>query len=62
VKIQRPRPLVLHVKLSAYEMATLMAAVRWVVEGREGELTEEALGQLQQVLGSYDAEMERLKG
>lgn len=62
MKIQRPQPTVLHVTLSTYEMATLMAAVRWVVEGREGTLTAEALDQLQQVLDRYEREMDRLRG
>lgn len=34
-----------------------MAAARWVVEGAEGELTEEARDQLREVLASYDAEV-----
>ena len=62
VKLERPRPTVLRVTLGTYEMAALMAAVRWTVEGQPGDLTTEAKGHLKQVLASYDAEMERLKG
>jgi hypothetical protein len=40
--------------LHAYELATLVAAARWVVEGTQGELTSEAIDQLRKVLASYD--------
>ncbi|CAN5787045.1 hypothetical protein BH23GEM7_BH23GEM7_32710 [soil metagenome] len=54
MKIERIRPAVLQVTLSAYELAALMAAARWVAEGTEGELAPEALEQLRQVLASYE--------
>jgi hypothetical protein len=57
VKIERVRPVVLRVTLSAYELAALMAAGRWVAEGAQGELAPEAVDQLRQVLASYDAAM-----
>jgi hypothetical protein len=55
VKIERMRPAVLQVTLSAYELAAVMAAARWVVEGAQGELAPEAVEPLRQVLASYDA-------
>ncbi len=45
---------------SPVELATLISAARCVVEGRQGELTEEARSQLRQVLASYEAQMARL--
>jgi hypothetical protein len=48
------------VTLSPYEMGTLIAAARWVLEGGEGELTDEARSRLQQVLESYDEATRRL--
>lgn len=57
--IERPRPTVLRVTLHAYELSALVAAARWVAEGAEGELPEEAVDQLRQVLESYDAEVRR---
>jgi hypothetical protein len=54
MKIERIRPAVLQVTLSAYELAALMAAARWVVEGAEGELEPVAREQLEQVLASYE--------
>lgn len=53
--IQRPRPGVVQLTLHAYELATLVAAARWVVEGAEGELPPEATDQMKQVLHSYEA-------
>lgn len=61
MKIERPRPAVLQVTLGTYEMATLMAAIRWVLEGREGDLTPGSLRRLEQVLERYDTEMGRLQ-
>ena len=54
MQIERTRPLTLRVTLSVYEMATLMAAARWAVEGGEGELTPEARTQLRKVVVGYD--------
>jgi hypothetical protein len=45
---------VAQVTLHPYELATLVAAARWVVEGSEGELPSDAMGQLRKVLESYD--------
>lgn len=37
-------------------MSALVAAARWVADGAEGELPEDARDQLRKVLASYDAE------
>ena len=42
------------VTLHAYELAALIAAARWVVEGGQGELPAGAAEQLRQVVDSYD--------
>ncbi len=60
MKIERIRPAVLQVTLSAYEISALIAAARWVVEGAQGELAPEALEQLQQVLASYETASRQL--
>jgi hypothetical protein len=62
MKIERIRPAILQVTLSAYELAAIMAAARWVVEGAEGELAPEAVEQLEQVLASYEAALENEPG
>ena len=55
MKVQRVRPAILQVTLSAYELSALIAAARWVVDGAKGHLAPEAVDQLQQVLASYDS-------
>lgn len=60
MKVERIRPTALRVTFHAFELAALIAAARWIVEGAEGELPEESRDQLQQVLESYDQEIRRL--
>lgn len=60
MQLERPRPAVLRVTLSVYEMAALIAAARWTLEGGQGELTTEARDQLRQVLVNYDEATTRL--
>lgn len=60
MKIKRTRPSVFEVTLHAYELSALLAAARWVVEGAEGDLPEEAVDQLRQVVENYEAETRRL--
>lgn len=60
MKVEKERPTVFTVTLHAYELSALIAAARWAVEGGEGDLPEEAVNQLREVIKSYDAEIERL--
>jgi hypothetical protein len=60
MRLERPRPAVLHVTLSTLEMAALIAAARWALEGGEGDLTPEARDQLAQVVTGYDEASSRL--
>lgn len=55
MQIQYPRPGVVQLTLHPYELATLVAAVRGVVEGAGGELSAEAADQMRRVLSSYEA-------
>jgi hypothetical protein len=61
MQIERVRPAVFQVTLHAYELATLVAAARVVVQGTEAELTEEARGQLETVLADYDDAFRKAK-
>lgn len=54
MQLERLRPTVLRVTLHAYEMATLVAAARWVADGAEGELDPNVRKQLADVLAGYD--------
>jgi hypothetical protein len=60
MKLERVRPAVFQVTLHAGELGALVSAARWIVEGSEGDLPDEALEQLRQVLSSYDAELARI--
>jgi hypothetical protein len=54
VKVERPRPTVVRLTAHATELATLISAARWVVEGCPGQLPDAAVEQLRQVLANYD--------
>lgn len=56
MKVERKSPAVFRVTLHALELSALIAAARWVAEGADGEMPEEAVDQLRQVLKSYDEE------
>lgn len=60
MKIERLRPMSFRVTLHPYELSALVAAARWVVEGAEGEMPEEAHEQIRRVLESYDVEIGKL--
>ncbi len=60
MQVERLRPTVLRITLHAYEAAALFAAARWVAEGAEGELPDEAVEQLRKVLESYEVSTHRL--
>lgn len=59
--VEQLRPMTYRLTLHAVELATLISAARCVVEDRQGELTTEARGQLEQVLAGYDQQQQRLR-
>ena len=60
MQIEQLRPTVYRITLHAYELATLTAAARYVLEGTEGEMTPEVQQQLADVMKRYDDEFRRL--
>ncbi|RIK43084.1 MAG: hypothetical protein DCC55_06775 [Chloroflexi bacterium] len=54
MQIQQIRPTLLQLTVHSFELATLVAAARWVAGGCEGELPPEAVEQMRQVLARYD--------
>ena len=54
MKVERPRPTVVRLTVHATELATLISAARWAVEGCPGQLPDAAIEQLRQVLANYD--------
>jgi AhpD family alkylhydroperoxidase len=54
VELTRVRPTVLRATLHAYELAALMAAVRYIVESGPTEIPDEAREQLRGLLADYE--------
>jgi hypothetical protein len=54
VIVDRIRPTVLRLTADAAEVAALISAARWVIQGCPGRLTGEAVSQLRRVLADYD--------
>jgi hypothetical protein len=61
VKVEQPRQGVYRLTLHALELTALVTAARWVVEGADGQLPDEARDQLEAVLASYDGEVARIR-
>ncbi len=53
--IQQIRPTQVQLTLHSFELATLIAAARWITGGCAGELPPTVIDQMQQVLAHYDA-------
>jgi hypothetical protein len=60
MQLERVRPMVIRITLHTYEATALITAARWVADGAEGELPEEALEQLREVLAGYDVALSRI--
>jgi hypothetical protein len=58
--IEQLKPTVLRITLHTYEIAALVSAARWVTEGAKGELPEEAVEQIRDVLDRYDSEKRKM--
>jgi hypothetical protein len=54
MKLERVRPTAVRLTLHPIELATLVSAARWVLDGPGDPLPAEALRQLRQILASYD--------
>ena len=59
MKLERVRPTAMRVTLHPFELAALISAARWVVDGAQGELPAEATDQLRRLLNDYDEEVSR---
>ncbi len=60
MKLERVRPTVLRATFHAYELAALIAAVRYVVDLAPTDMPAESVGQLRQLLGDYDQQVRQL--
>ncbi|MFU8860808.1 MAG: hypothetical protein ACNA8K_10310 [Cyclonatronaceae bacterium] len=62
MKIKRLKPAVLRVTLQSYELAALASAVRWIINGAQGEYPDESVKQLKKILDNYETESRSLTG
>lgn len=60
MNIEQMKSSTYRITLHTYELAALVSAARWVVDGAEGEMPKEARQQLSQILAAYDAEMKQM--
>jgi hypothetical protein len=60
VHVERVRPTVIRMTLHAYEATALITAARWVAEGAQGDLPDDALEHLREVLANYDDALRRM--
>ncbi|MEL7832451.1 hypothetical protein [Fodinibius sp. Rm-B-1B1-1] len=60
MNIEQVKSSTYRITLHTYELAALVSAARWAVDGAEGELPREARQQLSQILAGYDAKMEQM--
>lgn len=60
MKIEQMKSSTYQITLHTYELASLISAARWAVDGAEGELPQEARQHLLQILAGYEAEMKRM--
>lgn len=60
MKLERIHSSTFRITMHAYELAALISAARWAVNGAKGELPEEATEQLSKILAAYDAETKKI--
>lgn len=59
MQLEQFRATTYRITLSTYELAALISAARWVANGAEGDLPNEATEHLSQIVADYDSESER---
>jgi len=60
MKVERGHTNFYRLTLSSHELAAFVSAVRWVSEGAEGELTDDAKDNLKLLLKNYDHSVSKL--
>lgn len=61
MRIEKEGNRLFRVTLTGYELSALISSARWATEGAEGELTDEAVNHLKQVLANYDNAASRIR-
>jgi len=60
MQLERVRPMVIRMTLHTYEATALITAARWVADGAEDKLPDDAIEHLREVLASYDDALSRI--
>jgi hypothetical protein len=61
MQIEKGQRHIFQITLTGYELATLISSARWIVEGKKGELTSEAINNLELLLINYDSATKKLQ-
>lgn len=61
MQIEKTTPTRYKMTLQAYELATLISAVRWISEGAEGTLSPEIVDNMKQFLKNYETAVKHLQ-
>lgn len=60
MQIEKRQRNIFQLTLTGHELATLISSARWIVEGKNGEVTSEAINNLKQLLTNYDSATKKL--
>ncbi|MCT9093826.1 hypothetical protein N4G70_33935 [Streptomyces sp. ASQP_92] len=60
MELERLSPTLLRGTFHAYELSAFVAAARYLVETAPGDVPQESLDQLRQLLAGYDQQLRRL--
>lgn len=60
MRIEKENNRIFQLTLSGYELAALISSARYVAEGAKGDMSEEAIHFLKQVIENYDSAARRL--
>jgi hypothetical protein len=62
MRLERIRPAVLRMTVHSYELATIMATLRWMAETKPQDVPAESLQHVTDLLADYERELSRLNG
>jgi hypothetical protein len=60
MRLERIRPAVLRMTVHSYELATIIAALRWMVDEEPQDVPAESLQMVRDLLADYERELSRL--
>jgi hypothetical protein len=60
MRLERIRPTVLRMTVHSYELATIIATLRWMVEKEPEDVPSESVHMVRALLADYESELSRL--